>query len=67
MASQGEAAAHIQNKVFEEEVTTRMVREHTPISPSKVGFYDRSKTVIIRGLTASNSTVHSERTQHDLH
>ncbi len=43
-----------------------MLRENKPPSPSKVESYDRSKAVIIRGLTESDSTVPSERIQNDL-
>ncbi len=44
-----------------------MLRENKPRSPSKVETYDRSKAVIIRGFTESDSTVPPERFQNDLH
>ncbi len=38
-----EATPHIQNNASEAEGTTSMLREHKPLSPSEVEFYDRSK------------------------
>ncbi len=56
-----------QNKASEAEGTTPMLRENKPRSPSKVESYDRSKAVIIRWLTESDSTVPTERIQNSLH
>ncbi len=62
-----EALAYNQDKASEAEGTAEMLREYSLPTPSKVGFFDRSKAVIICGLAESNSIIPSERIHNDLH
>ncbi len=58
-----ETTAHSQNKASEVEVITKMLHEHSPLSPSTIGLYIRNQTVIIRGVDGLYCNLASKRLQ----